>query len=46
VNDTTEILDETPEVTEIDNSSFDYDSIQNDLLEFDGKYESLFYIIK
>lgn len=50
VNDTSEILEE--EIWweawkwESDDSNFNHDSIQNDLLEFDGKYESLFYIIK
>jgi hypothetical protein len=51
INDTTEILDEEiwsgdPWEGEQDNSNFNYNSIQNDFLQFDEKYESLFYIIK
>lgn len=51
INDSTEILDEnlwwwTAWEAEAENSNFNFDSIQNDLLEFDEKYESLFYIIK
>ena len=53
VNDETDITEESPDEeqwesweSEFNNSNFNYDTIQNDLLEFDGKYESLFYIIK
>jgi hypothetical protein len=54
INDDTEITQEDieswdpgdPGIAEADNSNFNFDTIQNDLLEFDGKYESLFYIIK
>jgi hypothetical protein len=51
INDTTEILDEEiwsgdPWEAQQENSNFNYNSIQNDFLQFDEKYESLFYIIK
>jgi hypothetical protein len=52
INDDTEIFDETDDNWESNSNSnsntsnFNYDSIQNDFLEFDWKYESLFYIIK
>ena len=43
-NDTTNITD-IPDA-EAENSNFTEDSIQNDVIDFDVKYESLFYIVK
>ena len=50
-NDTTTIVDDSSNNTsnwesQLENSNFNYDSIQNDFLEFNESYESLFYIIK
>ena len=47
VNDDTEILsEEIPNSGNADNSNFTTHTIQSDIIEFDIKKESLFYIIK
>ena len=48
INDDTNIIDDLPDPddAEANNSNFSPNSIQNDIIEFEARKESLFYIIK